>query len=277
MTVRTIWINGGLRDAEDARVSALDHGITVGDGVFETVKAVDGAPFALSRHLDRLARSAAGLGLPEPDLDEVRRACAEVLAAEPVALGRLRITYTGGVSPLSSDRGTEAPTLIVAAGAIAPRPDTTAAVTVPWVRNERGALSGLKTTSYGENVLALARAHEHGASEALFANTVGQLCEGTGSNVFVVLDGTLCTPPLASGCLAGITRALVAEWTGAEERDLPLDVLERADEVFLTSTTRDVQAVHRVDGRTLAQAPGPVTAKAMRVFAERAAADQDPA
>ncbi|MFJ4702378.1 branched-chain amino acid aminotransferase [Streptomyces sp. TverLS-915] len=277
MTVRTIWINGGLRDAEDARVSALDHGITVGDGVFETVKAVDGAPFALSRHLDRLARSAVGLGLPEPDLDEVRRACAEVLAAEPVALGRLRITYTGGVSPLSSDRGTEAPTLIVAAGAIAPRPDTTAAVTVPWVRNERGALSGLKTTSYGENVLALARAHEHGASEALFANTVGQLCEGTGSNVFVVLDGTLCTPPLASGCLAGITRALVAEWTGAEERDLPLDVLERADEVFLTSTTRDVQAVHRVDGRTLAQAPGPVTAKAMRVFAERAAADQDPA
>ncbi|EGJ78601.1 putative D-alanine aminotransferase [Streptomyces sp. Tu6071] len=275
--MRTIWINGGLRDAEDARVSALDHGITVGDGVFETVKAVDGAPFALSRHLDRLARSAAGLGLPEPDLDEVRRACAEVLAAEPVALGRLRITYTGGVSPLSSDRGTEAPTLIVAAGAIAPRPDTTAAVTVPWVRNERGALSGLKTTSYGENVLALARAHEHGASEALFANTVGQLCEGTGSNVFVVLDGTLCTPPLASGCLAGITRALVAEWTGAEERDLPLDVLERADEVFLTSTTRDVQAVHRVDGRTLAQAPGPVTAKAMRVFAERAAADQDPA
>ncbi|MGE9694580.1 MULTISPECIES: aminotransferase class IV [unclassified Streptomyces] len=277
MTVRTIWINGGLRDAEDARVSALDHGITVGDGVFETVKAVDGAPFALSRHLDRLARSAAGLGLPEPDLDEVRRACAEVLATEPVALGRLRITYTGGVSPLGSDRGTEAPTLIVATSAIAPRPDTTAVVTVPWVRNERGALSGLKTTSYGENVLALARAHEQGASEALFANTVGRLCEGTGSNVFVVLDGTLCTPPLASGCLAGITRSLVAEWTGAEERDLPFDVLERADEVFLTSTTRDVQAVHRVDGRTLEQAPGPVTAKAMRVFAERAAADQDPA
>ncbi|EDY43654.1 aminotransferase class IV [Streptomyces sp. SPB074] len=277
MTVRTVWINGGLRNPEDARVSAFDHGITVGDGVFETVKAVDGAPFALGRHLDRLARSAAGLGLPAPDLDEVRRACAAVLAAEPVALGRLRITYTGGVSPLGSDRGTEPPTLIVAVGAIAPRPDVTAAVTVPWVRNERGALSGLKTTSYGENVLALARAHASDASEALFANTLGQLCEGTGSNVFVVLDGTLCTPPLASGCLAGITRALVAEWTGAEERDLPLDVLERADEIFLTSTTRDVQAVGRVDDRVLGQAPGPVTAKAMRVFAERAAGDTDPA
>ena len=86
-----------------------------------------------------------------------------------------------------------------------------------------------------------------------------------------------CThPPVASGCLAGITRALVAEWSGAREKDLPLDVLERADEIFLTSTLRDVQAVHRVDSRELAPAPGPVTGKAMRVFDERAAADPDP-
>ncbi|MFE9249406.1 aminotransferase class IV [Streptomyces sp. NPDC007088] len=276
MSATTIWVNGRLREAGEARVSALDHGITVGDGVFETVKAVEGAPFALTRHLDRLARSARGLGLPEPDLDEVRRACAAVLAEQPVALGRLRITYTGGVSPLSSDRGDQPPTLIVAVGAIAPRPDTTAVVTVPWVRNERGALSGLKTTSYGENVLALARAREDGASEALFANTVGQLCEGTGSNVFVVLDGQTYTPPLASGCLAGITRALTVDWTGAQESDLPLDVLQRAEEIFLTSTTRDVQAVHRVDARELAPGLGPVTAKAMRVFAERSAADPDP-
>lgn len=276
MTVPTLWLNGGLRDAEEAQISALDHGITVGDGVFETVKTVDGAPFALTRHLDRLTSSARGLGLPEPDLDEIRRACAAVLAADPVALGRLRITYTGGVSPLGSDRGDQPPTLIVAGGAIARRPDSTAVITVPWVRNERGALSGLKTTSYGENVLALARAHENGASEALFANTVGRLCEGTGTNVFVVLDGELHTPPLASGCLAGITRALTVEWSGAHETDLPLDALERAEEIFLTSTTRDVQAVHRADGREL-PAPGPVTAKAARVFAERAAADPDPA
>ncbi|CAM5577733.1 hypothetical protein SALBM311S_12258 [Streptomyces alboniger] len=110
-------------------------------------------------------------------------------------------------------------------------PDSTAVITVPWTRNERGA-TGLKTTSYAENVVALARARERGASEALFANTVGQLCEGTGSNVFVVLDGEIHTPPLASGCLAGITRAFTVEWTGAKETDLPLDVLERADEVL---------------------------------------------
>ncbi|MEV0255987.1 aminodeoxychorismate lyase [Streptomyces sp. NPDC050732] len=271
-----IWLNGGLQDLDDARVSVLDHGLTVGDGIFETVKSVEGRPFALTRHLARLAKSARGLGLPEPDLDEVRRACAAVLAANPLPLGRLRITYTGGLSPLGSDRGDQGTTLVVALGEAQRRPDTTAVVTVPWTRNERGALTGLKTTSYAENVVALARAREQGASEALFANTVGQLCEGTGSNVFVVLDGEIHTPPVASGCLAGITRELAVEWTGAHETDLPLDVLDRADEVFLTSTLRDVQAVHRVDGRQIPTAPGPVTTKAMRIFDERAADDLDP-
>ncbi|MEV6160847.1 aminodeoxychorismate lyase [Streptomyces sp. NPDC052052] len=271
-----MWVNGGLRDADDARVSVLDHGLTVGDGVFETVKAVGGSTFALTRHLDRLTRSARGLGLPDPDLDEVRRACAAVLDANPMALGRLRITYTGGLSPLGSDRGDAGPGLVVALGEARRRPDTTAVITVPWTRNERGALAGLKTTSYAENVVALARAHEHGASEALFANTVGQLCEGTGSNVFVVVDGRLYTPPVASGCLAGITRALAVEWTGAEETDLPFDVLEQAEEIFLTSTLRDVQSVHRVDGRELSGEPGPVTTKAMRIFDERAGNDLDP-
>lgn len=271
-----IWVNGGLRDADDARLSVLDHGLTVGDGVFETVRVSAGRPFALTRHLGRLTRSARGLGLADPDHDEVRRAVDAVTGSNPMELGRLRITYTGGLSPLGSDRGDAGPTLVVAMGETSRRPDSTAVVTVPWTRNERGAVTGLKTTSYAENVVALARAHEQGASEALFPNTVGQLCEGTGSNVFVVLDGRIHTPPVTSGCLAGITRALAVEWTGAQETDLPLDVLERADEIFLTSTLRDIQAVHRIDGRELPGAPGPVTAKAVRVFGERAADDLDP-
>ncbi|MES9524192.1 aminotransferase class IV [Streptomyces capoamus] len=271
-----IWLDGELRDARSARVSALDHGLTVGDGVFETVKAVDGAPFALTRHLDRLTRSARGLGLPDPDHDEVRRACTAVLAADPVPLGRLRITYTGGHGPLGVGRGEHGPTLMVAVGATNRRPDSTAVVTVPWTRNERGALAGVKTTSYAENIVALARAHQSGASEALFGNTVGQLCEGTGSNVFVVLDGEIHTPPVSSGCLPGVTRALVIEWTGAHETDLPLDVLRRADEIFLTSTLRDVQAVQQADDRELPGAPGPVTAGVMRIFDERSGRDLDP-
>ncbi|MEU3711266.1 aminotransferase class IV [Streptomyces catenulae] len=271
-----IWLDGALQEAGRARVSVFDHGLTVGDGVFETVKAEGGRAFALTRHLERLAHSARGLGLPEPDLDEVRRGCAAVLDANPMALGRLRITYTGGESPLGSDRGDAPATLLIAVGEATRRPDTTAAVTVPWTRNERGALTGLKTTSYGENVVALARARERGASEALFGNTVGALCEGTGSNVFVVLDGELHTPPLTSGCLAGITRALTVAWAGAKETDLPLDALESAEEIFLTSTLRDVQAVTRVDDRQLGDAPGPVTRAAMCAFDAGAAADFDP-
>lgn len=271
-----IWLDGALRDADEAKVSVFDHGLTVGDGVFETLKAERGTTFALTRHLERLTRSARGLGLPDPDLDEVRRACAAVLEANELPLGRLRVTYTGGVSPLGSDRGEAGPTLIVALAGATRRPDTTAVVTVPWVRNERSATVGLKTTSYAENVVALAAAHRAGASEALFANTVGRLCEGTGSNVFVVLDGQLHTPPVASGCLAGITRALVADWCGAKETDLPFEALEQAEEVFLTSSLRDVQAVVRIDGRELGSAPGPVTAEAMRIFNTRSAEDADP-
>ncbi|WP_328945609.1 aminodeoxychorismate lyase [Streptomyces sp. NBC_00250] len=271
-----LWVNGGLHDAETALVSVLDHGLTVGDGIFETVKVERGETFALTLHLERLTRSARGLGLPDPDLDEVRRACAAVIGANPMELGRLRITYTGGLSPLGSERGDAGTSLVVGLGETGRRADSTAVITVPWTRNERGALTGLKTTSYAENVVALARAREQGATEALFANTVGQLCEGTGSNVFVVVDGRILTPPVSSGCLAGITRALAVEWTGARETDLPLDVLESAEEIFLTSTLRDVQAVHRVDGRELSSAPGPVTAKAMRIFDENAARDRDP-
>jgi branched-chain amino acid aminotransferase len=148
--------------------------------------------------------------------------------------------------------------------------------TVPWPRNEHGALSGLKTTSYGENVRALAYAAEHGGSEAIFGNTAGNLCEGTGTNVFVVSGGQLLTPPLSAGCLAGVTRALVIEWSGAVEQDLPLSALAEADEAFLTGTTRDVQPIRFVDGQALPAAPGPVTAKAAEVFAMRAAESPDP-
>jgi branched-chain amino acid aminotransferase len=99
--------------------------------------------------------------------------------------------------------------------------------------------------------VALAHAQASGGSEAIFANTAGDLCEGTGSNVFYVVDGELRTPTLASGCLAGVTRGLVLDWCGAREVDEPIAVAEAADEVFLVSTTRDVQAVTRWGTREL--------------------------
>lgn len=271
-----VWINGKVVPAATATVSVFDHGLTVGDGVFETIKAVEGRPFAAQRHLDRLRRSAAGLGL-EVTADDatIRQAIDDVLASHDLALARVRITVTGGVAPLGSERGVGGPTIVVAAGPMATPASTTAVAIVPWPRNERGATAGIKTTSYAENVVALAHAKQRGASEALFLTTAGLLSEGTGSNVFAVVDGELRTPPLSTGCLAGVTRALVLEVTDAVEADISLADLMRADEVFLTSTGRDVQAVHQVDDRLLA-APGPRTGAASGALRALAEDDLDP-
>lgn len=269
-----VWVDGAIVDPDEPSVRAVDHGVTVGDGVFETCKIVGGAVFARTRHWRRLGQSLAGLGLPPADEAAIDAGIEAVLTAGPlIALGRLRYTVTGGAGPLGSDRAGSPLTHIVTAGPIPPPPASTAICTVPWTRNERAASAGLKTTSYVDNVIALARAKEHDASEAIFANTRGELCEGTGTNIFVVLGGVLHTPPLSSGCLAGITRELVLEWCrddGLEVREepLPLGVLGRCDEVFITSTTRDVMPVHRVDDRLLE--PGEVTARAAEVFRRRA-------
>ena len=272
-----VWVNGELLDPTLAAVSVFDHGLMVGDGVFETIKCVNGESFALTRHLDRLKLSAERLGLPEPDVDAIAEGVRGCLAAAPPwPLGRIRVTYTSGNGPLGSDRGNQGTNAVVIVGAQAPFPESASVTVVPWPRNERGALAGIKSTSYGDNAKALAYAKERGGQEAIFANLSGDLCEGTGSNVFIVRDGHLITPTLASGCLAGITRELVLEWHGGEEVDVPMAALHDAEEAFLTSTTRDVQPIRLVGDTVLPAAPGPVTAKVMRVFAERGAADIDP-
>ncbi|SER99904.1 branched-chain amino acid aminotransferase [Pedococcus cremeus] len=282
-----VWVNGALVGADQPAVAALDHGVTVGDGAFETCKVEDGQVFAATRHAERLDRTLAGLGLPAADHAYIAEGIKAVLGAgEPLPFGRLRYSVTGGAGPLGSDRDSSPLTYIVTAGP-QPRPPASAGVAVvPWVRNERSAVAGLKTTSYAENVVALAHAKQRGAIEALLANTRDELCEGTGSNVFVVRDGVLWTPPLESGCLAGVTRALTVEWCRADglevrEEPMPLSVLEECDEVLLTSSTKDVLPVDRVVGlpggtgeRVLE--PGPVGARAREVFGRQSALHLDP-
>jgi branched-chain amino acid aminotransferase len=167
--------------------------------------------------------------------------------------------------------------LIVAAAPLVPWERETSAVTVPWPRNEHSAIAGVKTTSYAENVVALAEAHKVGASEAILPNIAGNLCEGTGTNVFAVIGGELVTPPLLAGCLAGVTRALVLELVPeADEENVPMAALAEADEVLLTSTTRDVQPVRLLDGRPLPGVHGPLAQRAMAALAELQARDLDP-
>ncbi|HEX2024687.1 MAG TPA: aminotransferase class IV [Acidimicrobiales bacterium] len=271
-----VWIDGQLLPVEQARVSPFDHAVLTGDGVFETLRVYRGVPFAARRHLDRLARSATGLRLPAPDPHLLRTVMDEVVAANGLVDGRLRITVTGGVGSLGSDRAAVEPTVIVAVGPPTAWPATTDVAVVPWPRNERGALSGLKTVSYGENVVALAHAHDRGAGEAVFGNLVGNVCEGTGTNVFVGLGGRLVTPPLSAGCLAGVTRELLLELVDVVEEDLPLPALASTDEAFLTSSTREVQPIRAVDGTPLAAAPGPLTLAASAALADLVAQDLDP-
>ena len=264
------WVNGVRVDATGPSIAAVDHGITVGDGVFETCKVIDGVPFALARHARRVDRSLAGLGLPAADHAVIDAGIKDVLLDEPIAYGRLRYTITGGAGPLGSDRDTSPLTYIVTAGSTAPNPVTAKVVVVPWTRNERSATAGLKTTSYAENVVALAYAKDRGGAEAVLANSVGNLCEGTGANVFVVVDGEILTPDLASGPLAGVTRDLVIEWCREEgltvrAEPLQMSILTRATEVFITSSIKDVMAVHAIDDRPL-PAPGPVTAQVAEIF-----------
>ena len=277
----TIWVDGALVDDDAARISPMDHGLLTGDGVFETLRVYGGVPFAWTRHVARLGRSAGALGLVPPDGATLRAAADAVIAANDLPDARLRITVTGGVAPLGSERGSVPPTVVIASGEMRPWPPTADVVVVPWVRNERGATSGLKTTSYAENVRALAFAHERGASEAIFPNTQDLLCEGTGSNVFLVVDGGLVTPPLASGCLAGVTRDLVlllCERIGiaCAERDVPVASLAAADEAFLTSSTREVHPIAHVDGHALPVAPGPITRALQDAWRDLLADDLDP-
>jgi branched-chain amino acid aminotransferase len=272
----TLWVNGVRYESQrDATVPATDHGLVAGDGVFESLKVTNGGPFAVQRHLDRLSRSAAAMGLPAPDHARIRAAIEEVLDGREFDHGRLRITYTAGLGPLSSAAPYGPPTLVVAVEPAELPAASTAIVTAPWTRNEHGALSGVKSTSYAENVRTLAYATSRRATEAIFLNTEGNVCEGTGTNIFVVIDGTIFTPPLSSGPLAGITREVILEWCDVEERDFTLAEAMAAEEVFITSSLRDVQAVHRWDDHDLGISH-PMTDRIATTFAEQSSTVIDP-
>lgn len=267
---RWLWAGGRVLDADTPVVSGVDPGLLVGHAVYDTMRLERGEPLALSRHLRRLRRSAAIAEVDVPWSDaELRGACEAVVGAAPPvpagALGRLRVTVTAG-----------APSPIVLLAHVPAWPATSRVVVVDRPIDADDPLRGAKVGSRLAETLALAEAHRRGADEALRLTRAGVLSEGSASNVFLVLDGTVVTPSLACGCLPGITRELVGELVAVTERDdLTIDDLDRADEVFLTSGTRDVHPVAAVDDRAIA-APGPVTTRVAAAYADLVARTTDP-
>lgn len=269
-----LWLDGLVVDEREARISPLDHGLLVGDGVFETLRWYSGNPFALDGHLERLEAGALTLGLRAPPLKDLGRAAHTVIEANDLADARMRITLTSGSGPPGLLRGPGPGTVIVTASPLQPWPPTTTAIVSRWHRDEQSPLAGVKSISLVDHVMALTEARAAGAAEALLMNGRGELCEATTANVFCVRNGRVETPALASGCLAGITRDRVlrlcaALRIGAIETSLPGEVLHEAEELFLTSSTREVQPLVEVDGRPVGDGkPGRLTGRLSQAYSE---------
>jgi branched-chain amino acid aminotransferase len=237
--------------ASEATIPATDEGLIRGDGVFEVIRLYEGRPFALDRHLARLERSAANLRLPL-DLEAVRADAWRLLAqAGPdPEHDLLRIIVTRGGRRL------------LLTEPMPPNPEIVRLASVTY--SPTRILDGIKSLSYGANMLAGRLARERGFDEALLVTPHGRVLEAPTSSIFYVRDGELFTPPLDEHILASITRAIVIQATAAPERGCTLDELLDADEAFLASTTREVQAISAVDERTF-DAPGPITARTAEV------------
>lgn len=285
----TVNVNGRVFDQDHAVISVFDHGFLYGEGVYETLRTYNGQPFLFDRHMRRLRGSAARLALDvplsDPQMDErcheTMRAAA--LGAAPDREAYIRILVTRGIGELTYDPAA-CPTpsiVIIVKPNVAPSREAfergVAAALVDVVRNHPGSVSPLiKSNNLLNNALAMQEAFKRGAFEGIMRNYRGELAECTQSNLFLVKNGAALTPPIDAGLLPGITRAFLFE-VGAEEgipvREQVLrdEDLFGADEAFLTSTTREVVPIVRVDDKTIGSgAPGPVARALLEGLRKRA-------
>jgi branched-chain amino acid aminotransferase len=265
-----IFLGDRLVAPEAARIDPSDRGFTLGDGVFETLRAYAGRPFRLDAHLARLESGAAALGIPLPlPAARIAAAVAETLAANALTTGdaAIRITLSRGPGA----RGLlppemPQPTLMITAATYQPTQSRPlSAVIVGIRRNEHSPLSRLKTLNYLDNVLAQREAAERGADEAILLNTAGRLASAARANLFVLRGRTLLTPPSSEGVLPGIARAevlAIAAELGIHAHEAPLerDALADADEAFLSNSLIEVAALGSIDGRAISDSlAGPLT------------------
>ena len=277
-----IWLNDGLVDESEAKISVFDHGLLYGDGVFEGIRIYDGKAFELDAHITRLYRSARAIRLTVPQEPNVLTAnLLETVKANQIGDGYVRLIVTRGVgtlglNPLVCKKGQ----IIIIADAIQLYPrnlyeEGLKVISARTIRNHPLSLSPqIKSLNYLNNILAKLEALDHGMLEAIMYNHLGFVAEGTGDNIFIVRDGVIFTPPTEAGSLEGITRALVirlARESGYEviERNLTRYNLYVADEIFLTGTAAEVIGVVELDGTSIGIGkPGPVTNELLKKFEE---------
>ncbi len=248
-----IWLNGALLAESVARIDPTDRGFTLGDGLFETIRIASGQAAHLGRHLMRLRDSAAFLSIPLKWTDAVLRdAIADLLAAQAVVDGVLRLTLTRGAAARGLlPGGTVAPTLLMQTGALPPAAKPARLIIARTTRrNEWSPTCRLKSTNYLDSILARQEAIERDADDALLLNTAGRLSEATIANLFVRIGGRLLTPPVADGALPGIARSLLLERADAEEALLKIDDLWRSDAAFL-SNSLGLRPIVKIDGRPI--------------------------
>ncbi|HWQ27948.1 MAG TPA: aminotransferase class IV [Dehalococcoidia bacterium] len=262
MTV--VYLNGEFLPADRAALAADDRGLLHGRGLFETFRARNGRVLALDRHFERLREGCALLEVPLTlALAELERAVTTLASRVDLGDARMRLTVTAG------PEGGQPATLLTAGPSTGYDPSLyergASAVTASVRRNETSPLSRVKSLNCLDNVLARREAVRQGADEALLLNTRGRLAEGALTNLFLLLDGALVTPPVEEGALPGVTRSVVldlADAIGVRTREAPLETsdLARADEAFLTNAVAGVLPLTRADGRPIGDGrPGPVT------------------
>lgn len=267
---RLAWVNGRLVGESEPSLSLLERGLTLGDGVFETMLAAGTNLFRPTEHLERLAQGASLLAIDLPPVERLLAAVLDTLAANRLSAAVVRLTVSRGPDP---GRGLDVspdltPTIIVRATSYdpsSPSEDGLAAVFSSLRRNEGSPLSRVKSLSYADNVLARLEARRRGADEAVLLNTAGEVCCASAANLFLVRGGTLVTPPVESGALPGVTRRCVLELAAARGltvRQAPVlpEDLWAADETFLTNTVVAVVSLTSLEGRPIGTGrPGQVT------------------
>ncbi|MFO7562908.1 MAG: aminotransferase class IV [Enhygromyxa sp.] len=277
-----VWLSthGEPRDPADATISVFDRGFLYGDSVYETLRTAGGRVVDLGAHLDRLRRSAEGIAFELPFGDaEIAEALEQTLAAAGNDDSRIRVIVTRGTGPIALDtRLAESPLLVVIVSPLVlpSAEEYERGISAVLVPDREGSIRpGLKTGNYLGNILALRRAHELGAEDAIMCNPDGAVAEGATSNLFMVVAGSVHTPSLATGVLAGITRDMVIrllrERLGLPtcERTVLPGELRGADELFLTSSVRGIMPVTTLDGEVVGEGrAGPITRRVMLAYDE---------